>query len=130
VATVAIDVRVPNALAVSGDPELLRLALANVVENAVHAMPGGGRLTIDARALSTTPPTIEIVFRDEGEGMDARVLEKALDPFFTTRAAGTGLGLAIVDNVVRSHGGEVAIESQPGSGTTVAIRVPLVRPAV
>lgn len=128
-ASVAIDVRVPNALAVSGDPELLRLAVSNVIENAVHAMPQGGALTIDARTLGdTTPPTIEIIFRDEGEGMDSAVLEKALDPFFTTRAAGTGLGLAIVDNVVRSHGGEVTIESEPGAGTTVSIRVPLVRP--
>lgn len=128
-APVAIDVRVPNALAVSGDPELLRLAVSNVIENAVHAMPQGGALTIDARTLNDTmPPTIEILFRDEGEGMDSAVLEKALDPFFTTRAAGTGLGLAIVDNVVRSHGGEVTIESEPGAGTTVSIRVPLVRP--
>jgi signal transduction histidine kinase len=130
VGEVAIDVRVPNALAVSGDPELLRLAIANVVENAVHAMPKGGALTIDARTLTGDPPTIEILFRDEGEGMDPVVLGKALDPFFTTRAAGTGLGLAIVDNVVRSHGGDVTIESEPGFGTTVAIRVPLVRPSV
>lgn len=129
-AGVAIDVRVPNALAVSGDPELLRLAISNVIENAVHAMPRGGALTIDARTLpGARPPTIEILFRDEGEGMDAAVLEKALDPFFTTRAAGAGLGLAIVDNVVRSHGGQVTIESEPGAGTTVSIRVPLVRPS-
>lgn len=127
--SLSVDVRVPNALAVSGDAELLRLAVSNVVENALHAMPQGGVLTIDARALTgASPPTIEILFRDEGEGMDPTVLEKALDPFFTTRAAGTGLGLAIVDNVVRSHGGDVTLESEPGFGTTVCIRVPLVRP--
>ncbi len=108
-----------------GDGELLRHALVNVVDNGLQAMGAGGRLSV--RAADTTlgeRAAIAISVADTGEGMDTLVRAKALDPFFTTRAAGTGLGLAIVDRVVRNHGGTLTIESLPGAGTTVTITLP------
>jgi signal transduction histidine kinase len=115
---------------IHGDPDLLRQAVENIADNAMQAMPSGGRLTV-----RTTPkrleglPAVAIDFIDTGEGMDTLVRDKALDPFFTTRAAGTGLGLAIVERVVRNHGGLLTMESEPGRGTTAHLVLPLERPS-
>ncbi|MEM9069862.1 MAG: ATP-binding protein [Myxococcota bacterium] len=113
---------------VYGDPELLRHAFVNVVENALQAMPTGGRLTVASKAARAgDADAVEIRFVDTGEGMDTLVRGKARDPFFTTRPAGTGLGLAIVERVLRNHGGEVQIESRHGVGTTITFVVPCER---
>src|SRR5260370_13532316 len=61
---------------------------------------------------------------DTGEGMDTQVRSRARDPFFTTRPSGTGLGLAIVDRIVDAHGGQFAIDSRSGEGTTVTVFLP------
>lgn len=112
---------------VRGEEELLRHAMVNVLDNALQAMsPHGGVLRVRAaRTLLQGQPAAALSFSDTGEGMDTLVRAKALDPFFTTRAAGTGLGLAIVDRVVRNHGGALEIDSIPGSGTTVTLTLPL-----
>jgi len=111
---------------IEGDVTLLRLALSNVIDNAVQAMPAGGRLTIGTRAAAfRAKDAVEIEVGDSGEGMDTLVRDKALDPFFTTRASGTGLGLAIVERIVRAHGGSVQIDSGYGRGTRVTITVPV-----
>lgn len=111
--------------AVRGDPELLRHALVNVIDNALQAMPAGGSLRVTGASTSLDgKPACALSFRDTGEGMDTLVRSKALDPFFTTRPAGTGLGLAIVDRVVKNHGGRLAIESDPGAGTSVTLTLP------
>jgi signal transduction histidine kinase len=110
---------------IHGDPELLRHALVNVVDNAMQAMTGGGRLTVHAKDASIAGhPAVALSFSDTGEGMDTIVREKARDPFFTTRPSGTGLGLAIVERVVSNHGGRVEIESRHGEGTTVTLTLP------
>ncbi|MCC6874879.1 MAG: hypothetical protein IT378_11290 [Sandaracinaceae bacterium] len=102
-----------------GDPDLLRHAITNVIDNALHAMGTRGSLTVRAYAGEGDHVVVEVT--DTGEGMDTLVLSKARDPFFTTRPAGTGLGLAIVDRVVRNHGGTLALQSEAGSGTTVRL---------
>jgi signal transduction histidine kinase len=113
-----------SARTVQGDPDLLRHAFVNIIDNAVQAMPGGGRLLV--QGTTTDDGTqLALAFVDTGEGMDAVVRSKALDPFFTTRPAGTGLGLAIVDRVVKSHGGSLAIVSASGQGTTITIHLPV-----
>lgn len=105
-----------------GDPELLRHALVNVVENAFQAMPNGGTLSVRASEADICgQPAVVVAFSDTGGGMDSVVRAKARDPFFTTRPSGTGLGLAIVDRVLRSHGGRVEIESRHGEGTTIRL---------
>jgi signal transduction histidine kinase len=119
-----IEVEVAGSAAVVGDPELLRLALANVVENALHATEAGGKVHVTARDLPADDGAVELAVRDEGHGMPVSVARKARDPFFTTRATGTGLGLAIVERVMRSHGGHLSIESEVGRGSTVALVLP------
>ncbi len=115
---------------VHGDPDLLRHAFVNIVENAIQAMPGTGRLSVEAGPTQLGGESaVRIDFHDTGEGMDTVVRSKALDPFFTTRPTGTGLGLAIVERVVRMHGGRVEIESRHGRGTTVSVILPVDRPA-
>jgi signal transduction histidine kinase len=113
---------------IHGDPDLLRQAIVNIADNAMQAMPNGGRLVVSAeRARIDTAPAVALAFADSGEGMETLVRDKARDPFFTTRAAGTGLGLAIVERVIKNHGGTLSIESEPGKGTTVHIVLPLQR---
>jgi len=113
---------------VHGDPELLRHALVNVIENAIQAMNAEGELTVRSRdATLGDHPACALSFSDTGEGMDTLVRAKARSPFFTTRPSGTGLGLAIVERVVRNHGGEVAIESRHGVGTTITFVLPIDR---
>jgi signal transduction histidine kinase len=118
-----VELALADGLELDGDAELLRLALANVLENGLQASDGAGRVRLEAR---TAPgESMEIVVSDTGRGMSEDVLKKARDPFFTTRPTGTGLGLAIVDRVVRSHGGWWDIESRPGAGCTVRMTLPL-----
>ncbi len=107
------------------DPALLRHALINIVDNAILAMPAGGKVTIRlADVVRRGGRYVAIAFTDEGEGMDTIVRKRARDVFFTTRSSGTGLGLAIVDRVARVHRGFVEIESRHGHGTTVTLYVP------
>lgn len=120
--SIELEMEIPSPLAIQGDPDLLRQALANVAGNAVQAMPNGGHLTVRATAARLDSETaVELTFTDTGVGMSEDIRAKAKDPFFTTRPAGTGLGLAIVDRVVKNHGGTLEIDSAPGRGTTVRI---------
>jgi signal transduction histidine kinase len=126
---IAVEVDIPEESrleTVTLDAGLLRLVLENLVENACQAMPEGGRLSIVVRAEELEVGTgVSIDVRDTGRGMDARTLERALKPFFSTRPQGTGLGLAIVDRIVRAHGGTVSLESAVGCGTAVRLLIPL-----
>lgn len=111
---------------VNADPGLLRHALINIVDNAMHAMPEGGTIVIRCRAVAhRDQPAVAVDFLDEGIGMDTLVRRRARDPFFTTRESGTGLGLAIVDRVARVHRGKVEIDSRRGFGTTVTLVLPV-----
>ncbi|MEZ4225669.1 MAG: ATP-binding protein [Polyangiaceae bacterium] len=111
---------------VVADPTLLRQVMDNLVENACHAMAGGGdvHIVIDSE-FNEGGRVAKVVFQDTGQGMSPEVLERALDPFFTTRPSGTGLGLPIVHRIVDAHGGSLAIDSEPGVGTRVTLRLPL-----
>ena len=137
--SVAIDTRFPLTLAPAhADPAQLELALLNLAVNARDAMPDGGRITLEAdEALVTgeTPsglspgPYIRLSVVDEGEGMDADTLERAREPFFTTKGVGkgTGLGLSMVHGFAQQCGGALTIVSAPGMGTTVSLWLPVSR---
>ncbi|HWQ08910.1 MAG TPA: PAS domain S-box protein, partial [Holophaga sp.] len=110
--------------AVIGDASALAHALMNLCVNAVDAMPDGGTLSI--RTGNEPGGTVLLAVGDTGCGMPAEVMEKALDPFFTTKpqGKGTGLGLSIVYGTVKAHGGQLQLKSAPGEGTVVEIRLP------
>jgi signal transduction histidine kinase len=105
------------------DSNQIQQVLLNLVTNAADAMPDGGHLEVRTRFCEDF---VEIRVADNGRGMEEDVLKRALDPFFTTkgRGKGTGLGLAICQRIVEEHKGEIKIQSQPGHGTTVLVRLP------
>ncbi len=102
----------------------LRQAFANIVINACDAMPTGGTLRVRVRFVESERIIVTEI-SDTGVGIPAEQLTKVLDPFFTTKEKGTGLGLSVVYGVVERHGGRLLIDSTPGAGTTVTIRLPL-----
>lgn len=110
---------------VSGLGAELREALTNVVLNAVDALPDGGNIRI---SVGRERDEAVLTVQDDGTGMPADVLQRALDPFFTTKpfGAGSGLGLALTHGIVQRHGGTVDIRSRPGRGTTVEFRLPAI----
>ncbi len=111
---------------VEGDRDQLLQVLINLMHNSIQAMPHGGRLTV---RLDREADTTELTVTDDGCGIPEEVRERIFEPFFTTRSSGTGLGLAIVSSIVRNHGGELFIESSPGAGTAVRVRLPVTNPA-
>jgi PAS domain S-box-containing protein len=123
----------PDLWQVHADPGQLELAVLNLAVNARDAMPEGGRLLLRTRN-ATLPATegrqagdyvcLDVV--DAGIGMPPAVLSRALEPFFTTKEAGrgTGLGLPQVFGFARQSGGDLRLESTPGQGTTVTIKLP------
>ncbi|HWG56515.1 MAG TPA: ATP-binding protein [Gaiellaceae bacterium] len=132
---VALTTRLDPALApIEADPGQLQQVLMNLVVNARDAMPGGGSLVIEtANAdVAAGDPAIEpgryvtMTVRDSGHGIDEATLEQIFEPFFTTKETGkgTGLGLATVYGIVKQSGGYVAVESEPGEGTSFTIYLP------
>jgi CheY-like chemotaxis protein len=115
--------------AVMGERGTLGSALMNLCVNAVDALPAGGTLALRTRSLPGAK--VELAVEDTGLGMTPAVLARAMEPFFTTKAAGkgTGLGLAMVYATVKAHGGKLSLRSQPGRGTEARIQLPaLARP--
>jgi signal transduction histidine kinase len=102
----------------------LAAALMNLCVNAIDAMPSGGRLSL--RTGRSPGPSVTLTVEDWGFGMSQEVLQRAMDPFFTTKAfgMGTGLGLATTYSMAKSHGGTLLIDSTPGDGTRVTIQLP------
>jgi signal transduction histidine kinase len=110
----------PQLPVLSVDRGLLGRALVNMIENALHAMRGGGTLTIAARPGDAG---VDILVQDTGVGMDADALAHIFEPYFSTKATGTGLGLTIAKRNVELNGGSIEVESVKGRGTTVWIRL-------
>ncbi len=118
--------RVPAELPpVLVDRTLVSRALVNIVENALHAMPGEGLLTIDGVA---EPDAVRLAVTDTGGGMDEEALGRVFEPYFSTKATGTGLGLPIARRNIEVNGGTITVASAKGAGTTVTVRLPLAGP--
>ena len=116
--------RVPAVLpAVLVDRTLTARALSNMVENALHAMPGSGTLTIEAQVEGGM---VRLDVTDTGVGMDEEALGRVFEPYFSTKATGTGLGLPIARRNIELNGGSIEVRSVKGAGTTVTVRLPIV----
>jgi signal transduction histidine kinase len=124
---IAIAVEVaPDVPTVVIDRTLLARALTNIFENALHAMPGHGRLTIAVRTrLEDSTRSAVVELSDTGVGLDEDALQRIFEPYFSTKATGTGLGLTIAKRNVELNNGTIAVRSERGRGTTVTITLPI-----
>jgi signal transduction histidine kinase/CheY-like chemotaxis protein len=136
--SIQIESDIDPTIEIRCDRAAMCQALVNLCLNARDAMPGGGRLGFAARRIDLSRPAalalhlqdggpyVELLVSDTGAGMDEETRQRALEPFFTTKSSGkgTGLGLAAVYGTARGMGGNIFIESTPGSGTTLRLLVP------
>jgi two-component system, NtrC family, sensor histidine kinase HydH len=104
------------------DAELMERVFYNLVLNAAQATPRGGTVTVKTRAEGRTA---EIAVIDRGVGIAAAQMKDIYNPFFTTKPEGVGLGLAIVAKIVDEHGGKIAVESEPGTGSIFCVSLPM-----
>jgi|GEM_PF-612521 len=109
----------PDLPEIHADDRLVRQALLNLVQNAIHAMPKGGPLRVEARRADREGKRyVQIAVADGGPGIPEELRTKIFEPFFTTKATGSGLGLALVKRIVEAHGGRVLLHSVVGEGST------------
>jgi two-component system NtrC family sensor kinase len=108
---------------VAGDESQIQQVLIAILINALEAMPDGGMLRISAQDAGDHA---ELIISDTGIGIPAAALSRIFEPFFTTKESGygMGLGLSIVYGIIKQHGGDIRVESEPGHGTTMTILLP------
>ncbi len=121
--SIDISIDASGPVYVRADAALLEQVLVNLAVNARDAMPGGGRLEVRVAARNEHA-LLEVI--DSGEGMDLETQSRIFDPFFTTKSHGTGLGLASSYGIVRQHGGDIVVESQPAHGSRFQVVLPRV----
>jgi len=112
-----------DPLTASVDVDKLRQALYNILKNAMEAIPGRGSITVSAEAEGRE--MIGIRISDTGCGLTSDEIDHVFDPEYTTKEKGLGLGLSLVHEIIRSHNGEILVESEVDSGTTFVIRLPV-----
>ena len=105
---------------IMADPSQMNQVLMNLIMNAIHAMPGGGHVTIETRRDDAN---IYLVVEDTGTGMDPETIDQIFLPFFTTKEVdqGTGLGLSVVHGIIQTHGASITVSSQKGKGSKFTI---------
>ncbi|MEE9201559.1 MAG: response regulator [Candidatus Brocadiales bacterium] len=114
--------------AVQGDPSELREVLEIIVNNALEAMPKGGRLSFRSWKKGSY---VFVSVSDTGVGMSKGACEKIFDPFFTTKKSEeSGLGMSLAYSMMKRHDGKIYVESKKGKGTTISLRFPIARQAV
>ncbi len=137
--SIGFEITMPDGIDhVSADPTQFQQVIVNLAVNARDAMPNGGQISISARnrqldtalaerlAAPRAGAYVEIVISDTGVGIDAATRSRIFEPFFTTKAQGkgTGLGLSTVYGIVQQSAGAIAVESEPGRGTTFRVWLP------
>jgi PAS domain S-box-containing protein len=112
---------------IQADRDQLKQVLLNVLQNAIEASPSGGTTTVTlVQQARGVEPGLEVTVADRGTGISPTHLPHVFEPFFTSgKPRGTGLGLAICRNILEAHGGEIALDSEVGRGTTVRVWAPL-----
>jgi hypothetical protein len=116
----------PGLPPVLADPEAIRRALANLIDNAAEAMQGGLlRVLGITSSLSEDGTSVEVAVCDTGHGLTDEIRERLFLPFYSTKHRGTGLGLSIAAKIVQEHGGSIRAESNSPKGACFILRVPL-----
>jgi nitrogen fixation/metabolism regulation signal transduction histidine kinase len=108
-------------LSVVADRALLREALVNLIHNGFEAVGDAGQVAV---TVAPDPSGLRLMVADDGPGLDAEARARLFTPDFTTKQRGRGLGLVIVERIVTDHGGTIAVDSEPGHGTTFRIVLP------
>ncbi len=121
----------PGLPPVLADPEAIRRALANLIDNAAEAMQGSLLRVLDLRsALSEDGAAVEVSIADTGHGLTDEIRERLFLPFYSTKHRGTGLGLSIAAKIVQEHGGSIRAESNIPKGARFLLRLPLMENGV
>ena len=147
--SVSVTLDIPDELVITADKQRIQQAFLNLIKNGIDAISGEGSIAIRARMhhaidkagddtgiynylkyrgkCTLEDDTVDIEIRDTGEGIRVDLLPKVFDPFFTTKdvGKGSGLGLFIVHEIIEEHDGCIAVDSEPGKGTTFLIRLPV-----
>ncbi len=110
---------------ISVNHKQMKQVFINIILNALQAMPERGELKVSLKKARKKSDCLQITFADNGNGITPEIREHIFEPFYTTRKGGTGLGLSFVDKVIKEHGGEVEIQSEPQKGTRVTLYLPL-----
>ncbi len=120
---IKITLDIDKGLCVHGDYSLLSQVFMNLFTNARDAMPGGGKLFVQAKRMEDE---VIATVSDTGHGMDRATLDKIFDPFFTLKdvGKGTGLGLSTTHGIIEQHKGTITVSSEPGKGTRFEITLP------
>jgi len=126
-AGVVIATDAPASIMIEGDGNRLAQVVDNIMQNALDAMPDGGRLTIACNTFKAPdgPSYARLHFEDTGRGIRPADQEHIFEPFHTGRDTGTGLGLAIARAIIEEHGGRLSFVSREGSGAAFVIELPL-----
>jgi PAS domain S-box-containing protein len=120
--TIRVQNQFQEQLMLTVDSERIRRVFINLLTNAVEAMPNGGDLIISSKESNGF---VEIAISDTGTGLEKRIQENLWKPLQTTKTKGMGLGLPICKRIIDAHGGQIAVESKQGKGTTFTIRLPI-----
>jgi nitrogen fixation/metabolism regulation signal transduction histidine kinase len=107
---------------IAGDRAKLKIAMRNLTVNAVEAIRHKGEIEV---RVWKEDQALRVEIKDSGAGMDAKMLERIFEPYFSTKEGGTGLGLPIARKIIEEHGGTIEVSSSPGRGTSIFIRLPL-----
>lgn len=119
----------PDLPVVLADPEAIRRALANLIDNAAEAMQGSLLRVLQIQtAVSEDGAAVEVVVADTGHGLTDQMRERLFLPFYSTKHRGTGLGLAIAAKIAQEHGGTIRAESNAPKGARFTLRLPLIEP--
>ncbi len=128
-----LNIQIESTLPLAwADSLQLQEAFNNLIDNAIDAMPEGGTLTVrawpqDSKRNGVEEPGVAIEVRDTGVGIPEHLLDKIVEPFFTTKdiGEGTGLGLAITSEIIQQHNGKLSMESKEGQGTNFLLWLPI-----
>lgn len=140
--TIEFEINVDeNCSPINGDPTQIHQVVMNLCTNAYHAMQeSGGKLEVELKQVDISyeksmervgmqvGPHLQLTVKDSGCGMDPGVLERIFEPYYTTKeqGKGTGLGLSVIHGIIKNHGGDISVSSQPGKGTTFTVCLPII----